>query len=378
MTASGASEKRHWVRLTRVCNQRCLFCHDRDAQNGTFIDWKTVCRRLDEGRAQGLRRIVLSGGEPSVHPRYLDIVARARAVGYEHIQTITNGRRFCYPGFLEKAVASGLDEVTFSLHGNTPALHDRLTQVPGSFVQAVSALRRALVTPGLIVSVDVVITALNLPVLREHLDFCMSLGVREFDLLALVPFSDAWRRRNELFCDFADPASRAHLRRALVVSRRPGVHVWTNRLRAEHLEGFESLIQPPEKIYDELKGRRIVFNRLLRGGRMSCEGDSCGSCFLSNFCSDLKELLAHKKLAARRGPLCLPSAAQPRRSFRFDGEPDIAQFAAFYISSRFFAKGGACAACADSSRCDGMPVVEARRRGFGALKARKRRQKVKA
>lgn len=366
--SEGPEEKRHWVRLTRVCNQRCLFCHDRDAQDGTFASWESVRKKLGEGRAQGLRRVVLSGGEPTVHPRYLDIVGLASELGYEHVQTITNGRRFCYPGFLDAAAARGLRELTFSLHGHNAALHDGLTRVPGSFIQAVSALRRALAKPGLIVSVDVVINARNLPVLREHLEFCLSLGAREFDLLALVPFSDAWRNRELLFCDFTDPASRAHLRRALEVSRLPGVHLWTNRLPAEHLEGFESLIQPPEKILDELRGRRALFRRRLKGGKMTCAGEACGSCFMRGFCRDLDELLAKGELAPAPGPLCRPARAVP--PFRFGPEPSAEDFAPFYIGSRFYAKGSACASCADADRCAGLPVAEARRGGFAALTPR--------
>ena len=367
--AEAAAQPRHWVRLTRVCNQRCLFCLDRDAQNGSSLAWESVDRDLRAGRGRGLTRVVLSGGEPTLHPRYLDIVARAKSLGYEHIQTITNGRRFCYPAFLDAAVAAGLDEITFSIHGHTPALHDELTRVPGSFVQALTALRRALSIDGLIVSVDVVINRLNLPSLREHLDFCIAQGVREFDLLALVPFSDARRNHDRLFCDFSDPVSRAHLRRALELSRRSDLHLWTNRLRAEHLEGFESLIQPTEKIADEIRGRRAAFRLRLRGRPMACAGEACADCFLRDFCRDFDELLERGEIAPRAGPLCRPDLAVARQPFRFDGAPDAAAFGAFYARARYFAKGSACAACSRAADCDGISVAAVREVGFAALAA---------
>ena len=313
-----------------------------------------------------MRRVVLSGGEPTVHPDYQEVVRLARELGYRHIQTITNGRRFCYPDFLAKAVAAGLDEVTFSLHGQTPQLHDRLTRVPGSFVQAVSALRNALGLPGLIVSVDVVINRLNLPVLREHLDFCIGLGVREFDLLALVPFGDAWKNREELYCDFSLPENLAQLHRTLELSRRPDLHLWTNRLRPEYLEGFEKLIQSPDKIFDELRGRRRLFARYLNGGKTpSCSGPSCRFCFLEGFCRDLAVLLKKGRLPASAGPLC--RQAPDQEGFRFAGKPDILAFAEFYIRSRYFAKGTLCGGCALNTRCDGMSVRELRETGFSVL-----------
>lgn len=366
--AGGASEKRHWVRLTRYCNQRCLFCLDRFAQTGGVLDLPFIRRDLARGRKRGLKRVVLSGGEPTVHPDFVKITAMARELGYTHIQTITNGRRMCYPGFLKDAVAAGLREVTFSLHGNTPALHDKLTQVPGSFVQAVSALRAALATRGLIVSVDVVINRLNLPVLREHLDFCIGLGVGEFDLLALVPFGDAWKNQTELYCDFSDPANLAHLHRALELSRRKDLHIWTNRLKPEFLEGFESLIQPPDKILDELRGRRRIFARYLNSGRTpSCAGDTCAHCFLKDFCRDLGELKKDGFLPARAQPKCL-SEGEPAAHFRFGRKPDIFSFAEFYIQSRYFLKGSVCRGCAHEKTCDGLSVLQIKEKGFAAMK----------
>lgn len=365
--AHGPAQKRQWVRLTRVCNQRCLFCLDRDAQDGSMLPLERIREELQAGRSQGLTRVVLSGGEPTIHPRFLEAVALARGLGYEHVQIITNGRRLCYPGFLKAALAAGLREITFSLHGHNAALHDRLTRVPGSFVQALTALRAALAAPGLIVSVDVVVNRLNLPVLRELLDFYVGLGVREFDLLGLVPFSDAWRHREELFCDLSEPANLAALGRALELSRRPGLHIWTNRLRAGLLEGFESLIQPPEKIHDEVRGRRKVFARFLATGSMKCAGPNCRFCFLQDFCADLGVLVKEGRLGPKEGPLCLPDAAPPRGELWADGPIDLDEFAEFFIRSRFFAKGSGCARCELSGRCAGAPVGELRERGFSQL-----------
>jgi MoaA/NifB/PqqE/SkfB family radical SAM enzyme len=372
-TGQGAAEKRHWVRLTRCCNQRCLFCHDRGAQDGKAVAWERLRRELSSGRRQGLRRVVLSGGEPTLHPGYLKAVGLARKLGYTHIQTITNGRRFCYPAFLQAAVAAGLREVTFSMHGHTAALHDRLTRVPGSFVQALAGLRAALAVPGLIVSVDVVINRLNLPVLRRLLEFYIGVGVREFDLLALVPFGDAWRNREDLFCDFSDPRSLARLRRALRLARRPDLHIFTNRLRPGFLEGFESLVQPPEKILDEVRGRRRLLARFLAGGKApSCSGAACQYCFMRGFCKDLAQLRRRGRLPARAGPLCLGSRAGGE-VFRLGSRPDIAEFAEFFVRARFFAKGSACRRCARAARCGGMSVRELREKGFSALRPVKRK-----
>ena len=99
-----AMERRRWVRLTRLCNNHCLFCHDSDVQDGTFVPTKDVMdeisRNPDDAASE---RLVLSGGEPTMHPDFFDIIAHAKTVGYTRIQVITNGRAFAYKQFTAKA-----------------------------------------------------------------------------------------------------------------------------------------------------------------------------------------------------------------------------------------------------------------------------------
>ena len=94
-----AFRKRHWVRLTRTCNSRCRFCLDAEFQNGEMRDDGAVRRDIQEGLNQGAEAVILSGGEPTVHPEFLSLVAFAAGQGYRWIQVVTNGRMFAYPEF---------------------------------------------------------------------------------------------------------------------------------------------------------------------------------------------------------------------------------------------------------------------------------------
>ncbi|MDE2290746.1 MAG: radical SAM protein [Elusimicrobia bacterium] len=294
-----ADEPRQWVRLTRVCNQRCVFCLDRDAQDGSLRRLAEVEEELVLGRARGARRAVLSGGEPTLHPAFLDVVQAAKRLGYGHVQTVTNGRRFCYAAFARAAHGAGLDEATFSIHGPDAAAHDALTRTPGSFVQALAGLSNAR-SAGLIVNVDVVITRPILSRLRETLEVLGGRGVREFDLLALVPFGDAWRNWSDLVCDPGDPAQRAALAEALKLSRRPGWRVWTNRLDEHWLAGFDELRQDPHKLVDEAVGRSRDLSPLLDEGREPfCAGERCRWCWLRALCDDIRLLRRDGVLTAR-------------------------------------------------------------------------------
>ena len=290
---SAAHEKRNWVRLSYDCNNHCIFCLDSNAHDGTMRRNEDVKTQIIAGRKQGAERLILSGGEPTMHPNFLDFVLLGRRAGYHKVQTVTNGRMFRYPEFLDRAAENGLDEITFSLHGHTAKLHDALVGTPGAFVEEVAGLRAALDSQKFIVNVDIVINKRNVAHLPEMLETFISWGVREFDLLHVIPFGNAWTEaREHLFYDLEE--NLPHLQRAFAFARRPDIHVWLNRFPPPYTEGFEDLIQDPYKLNDEVRGRREEFDRYLsHGEKLSCrEPDRCNVCYLQSLCDGLDDTLA--------------------------------------------------------------------------------------
>lgn len=308
---NAALEKRHWVCLTHACNNRCIFCHDAKSldDRGGMIAFDQLAAEIRSGIERGAERLILSGGEPTIHPRFLELVALGKQAGYSWVQTVSNGRMFAYPGFARKALDAGLDEVTISMHGHTAALHDELVGVSGAFEQASRGLHDLLESGRVVVSVDVVLSALNLPELPDLLRFYLDMGVREFDLLWLVPFGRAWRNRTRLFVSLEQHAS--SLRDALALASEAGAVVWTNRLPAAALEGAEDLIQDPHKLHDEIRGRRQELEAAFNGdGDMHCrETDRCGQCFIQEWCVALERVRMaqsvgrHPGLSGRSGLL---------------------------------------------------------------------------
>lgn len=281
-----ATERRHWVRLTRRCNNRCLFCHDSVRQDGSLVPFEEVSRDILEGPRRGASRLVLSGGEPTLHPRFTEAVEAGARAGYRWLQAISNGRMFAYERFTARAVAAGLHEVTVSVHGHTPELHDHLVGARGAFAQSIRGIKN-LVSAGRVVSIDVVVTRLNAPHLAAILKFFTAFGLRQFDLLYLVPFGRGFDdHRAELYLDLGE--AREPIFDALRLSRDPGMHVWTNRWPAPLLEGAEHLIQDPHKLLDELFGMRKDFEGYLATGEgPECRGERCRFCFLDPFCRAL-------------------------------------------------------------------------------------------
>jgi MoaA/NifB/PqqE/SkfB family radical SAM enzyme len=292
---AAAHEKRNWVRLTFACNDRCVFCLDSDAHDGTMRDREDVKRQILDGRRAGATRLILSGGEPTIHPSYVDFVQLGRQAGYSKIQTVTNGRMFSYGDFLERCLRAGLSEITFSIHGPNAKVHDALVGTKGAFEQEKAGLERALAyrdasAAGIpVVNVDIVVNRGNVRHLPEMLRLFYGMGVKEFDLLQVVPFGRAFTDgRDTLFYDLAE--MRPFIQEALAFSKKPDVHLWMNRFPPQHLEGYEHLIQDPYKLNDEVRGRKEEYARLLDEGIwLDCrEPARCKYCYLQRLCDTLE------------------------------------------------------------------------------------------
>jgi len=294
-----ANVRKHWVRLVTACNSRCVFCLDTDTPRNVYLLEPDVRKEIKRGRDElNADKIILSGGEGSIHPKFVDFVRYAREVGYSRVQTVTNGYMFSKRDFYVKAVEAGLGEITFSLHGHTPELHDRLTGSEGAFHRLMKGMMRAVRDGRVIVNVDVCINKQNVPYIDQIVALCLSVGVSEFDLLHVIPQGVAFQNRDELFYDPVEHLPR--LQKVFRLNRHPNVTVWTNRFPVEFLEGLEDLIQDPHKMLDEVNGRRFQVRRYLdEGVPLECrQKERCEHCFIEPFCTSADRVIEGQNQAS--------------------------------------------------------------------------------
>jgi MoaA/NifB/PqqE/SkfB family radical SAM enzyme len=324
-----AHDRRNWVRLTFDCNDHCVFCLDADAHDGTVRSHEDVKRQILDGRRVGATRLILSGGEPTIHPKYVDFIRLGTLAGYPKIQTVTNGRMFAYDDFLRRCLDAGLSEITFSLHGPNARVHDALVGTKGAFDEEMRGLRNALAhreaTGRPIVNVDVVVNRANVRHLAEMLSMLLDIGVREFDLLQVVPFGRAFRDgRDTVFYDLEE--ARPHIQAALEYSKRPDVHLWMNRFPPQHLEGFEHLIQDPYKLNDEVRGRKEEFARWIETGEpLDCRDPArCRYCYLEKLCDSLEHTMGRMASGAFE-IVRVDTEAEAHAPSSFGGDPATAR-----------------------------------------------------
>src|SRR5688572_16699474 len=126
--------------ITRRCNLRCLHCYsDSDAREYPGELTFDQCRRvINDLAAFGVPGVLLSGGEPLIHPRFFDIASYARERGLR-LTLSTNGTLI--DGDAARRIKTlGFAYVGISLDG-IGAKHDYFRGRPGAFDKTVQAFR---------------------------------------------------------------------------------------------------------------------------------------------------------------------------------------------------------------------------------------------
>lgn len=146
------------VRVMFACNQDCSFCFV--STHLPTPSLPVVLGAIDEAAARGAR-IVLSGGEPTLHPSLVEIVRHAKRLSRYPVQLQTNAVR-CADGTLaEDLREAGLDEVFVSLHGATAATSEAITHAPGTHEKTLQGIDRLHAT-GMSVSINFVLCTSNI------------------------------------------------------------------------------------------------------------------------------------------------------------------------------------------------------------------------
>lgn len=126
--------------------------------------------------------VILTGGEPTLHPRFLDILKFIRDnFPKQEIRILTNGRRFFYPDFAQKVLRTNNLNIAVSLYGPSAKIHDGITRTKGSFNQTIGGIKNilSLRNKEQIVEIRTVITGLS----YQYLEQILNLVRRRFSLI---------------------------------------------------------------------------------------------------------------------------------------------------------------------------------------------------
>jgi MoaA/NifB/PqqE/SkfB family radical SAM enzyme len=130
------------LELTYQCNLNCFYCYNDRQKTGrplSFAQYRVLLRDL-----AGMQTmfVMLTGGEPMLHPHFFEIGRLTRELGFV-VRVRTNGHALA-----KKAARRLINEVQpyaveVSLHGATAEIHDRQTRVRGSFDRLIANIKTA-------------------------------------------------------------------------------------------------------------------------------------------------------------------------------------------------------------------------------------------
>lgn len=85
------------LEITNYCDKYCPWCSSMSHNHGKHVDLDTVVKQLTKYR-KVCCDVRLSGGEPTSHPNYLEIINKAIELGYEYVEVLTSGAsKYAFP-----------------------------------------------------------------------------------------------------------------------------------------------------------------------------------------------------------------------------------------------------------------------------------------
>ena len=304
----GQLMRRLELHVTWHCPERCQFCsedHRMRAFNPFPATWERLSRVLRKHASRGVEAVHFTGGEPTIHPRFVDLLALCRELRLR-TSVGTIGTMLAREEFAGRAVPL-LDEALFSLHGPDAALHDAMAGRAGSFETVTRAITLARqIAPGFRAAVNTVVTRHNLERLPDTVALAASLGVGLIIVSNTTPEGAALDRYDELAVpldDLARVLPTVPARAGAAIVRFFGVPMC---LLGEHRMLSNDLHWDPRVTAEWARHPgRVVFDDFYnwRPDRKRTHVPACGSCAMSALCTGVYAEFAERFPIERLRPL---------------------------------------------------------------------------
>lgn len=174
------------LELTAKCSYNCLHCFNAsdNAPLHAELSYEEAVRILDEAQGCGINALLLTGGEPMLHPRFMDIVRELYRRDMFLFELNTNGF------FLTQSVLDGLHDIgadpLMKISFDGLGYHDWMRNREGAEKDALRAISLS-IQNGFRVMVQYNINRKNAPSLRESLTLLDSMGVSSVRLIRTTP-----------------------------------------------------------------------------------------------------------------------------------------------------------------------------------------------
>lgn len=108
------------ITVTRNCNLRCSFCYAKKTGyiENDIIKYEDIKKIVDFCNEAKIKFVVLTGGEPTLYPRIIEVIKYIKSRENNMLATIvTNGMQLAEFHFCKDLIDNGLDYIDISLKG---------------------------------------------------------------------------------------------------------------------------------------------------------------------------------------------------------------------------------------------------------------------
>lgn len=288
------------IQLGHMCNNRCVFCvsGQRTAMREAFpLEADPIVEKLREGRAQGMRKVTLLGGEPTLQPGFLEVVRAAVGLGFEEVVLFTNGVKTARGAFVDEVLATG-GRFTWrlSFQGATALAHERTTKKLGSFARLRETMAN-LRERGQRITVNMCVVRTNYASVAAFPELILPYGAQQLHLDMMRPLDAGVRTEDEMrdmiprYADLAAPL------RAMIAgfeAQSPGFDVNIGNLpyciapdlaQWIHHDGERTLTVA----VDDKDSLSEAWDKYLVKARDKVKRDACRACVFDDQCSGVYE-----------------------------------------------------------------------------------------
>lgn len=299
-------------RLGEQCNHRCPMCSNSGRPEAFSQSRDELLERLRFLIDAGFSRVILTGGEPTIHPAFWDI---ARELNHQGLawDINTHGRRFAEPGFAARAVELGLQRAIVSLHSHVPAVSALISGIRERAHHEILAGIDAVLAQRLGLVINCVLTAHNTGAghLDAFVDFCRERFGRGYTIKLAFPMTTGkgggWPGVADLtYSDVRDTVralrERSRPDQPLVFESFPNCVLDDPEARNISRSGFGET-----HYLDDISGDRLYPIRAIEAA-LSCYPERCRGCAALKRCPGVAEAYARRHGVSELTPFSASSA----------------------------------------------------------------------
>jgi len=279
-----------YIQVIRTCNQECRFCSN--PATSKIISLSDAKKYIDRYIKKGYEGVLLTGGEPTLHPNLTEIIHYAYEKGI-HCRIITNGQKIADIKYLGLLVNNGLNHLIVSIYSHQNKIQSFLTKNKVSLCNIKKALRNA---EKLKITVDIatVINKYN----ANHLDKIVEWLVQDYPFIQhfiwnnLDPLMNRASKNPDTIPRLNDFELELH--KAMSLLEKNGCTFRVERVPLCYMSDFQhcstetrKMIKQEERSIYFLDEKGYVTQKGRRGFLGYSKAECCKVCSLNEICAGL-------------------------------------------------------------------------------------------